>query len=132
MDKPMKIAVLKKRTEEYFETFKIKPQEITLAGFTRHLDFNEGDLETFMMEPLGRKAILNSYLQLAEILEQLASDGSNSAARRDVLKAVDKFIGGLYSFDNSSKAQFIEAKTAFYEIGEETQKKLMQSIANRR
>ena len=124
------ILIVKRRAEEYFKKYKNNPNLVTLAGFTRALDFQEGDIEKLLDDSGGRRILLRVYLELAEIIEKEANK-KPSQHRSEMLKGLNKFVGGLYSYDKTSTVQYINAKTSFAEIGQRSQQKLMKAIANR-
>ena len=125
----MEIRQLKQRSDKYFT--EKEPHLVTLAGLTRSLRLEEGDIEKILDEKSGRQAMMDIYLRLAEVLEEQAIHKSNTT-RNDMLKAINKFVGGLYSFDEIAGTQFINARKSFNSIDSGTQKKLMESIANRK
>jgi predicted lipoprotein len=124
----MKLERLKINASNYFRD--TKEEDVTLAGLTRALRIKEGDLEKFLKEEQGRRALLKIYLKLADILELQAYQTPNQA-RRDVLKAVNKFVGGLYSHEETQKEKLERAKQTMAGIDSKTKKKLMEAISNR-
>ncbi len=126
----MNISQIKFRANEYFKKNKPTPQRVTLAGLTRKLDFGEGDIELFMDDSNGRKVLMDIYMKLAEILE-IQANLKPSPHRTEMIKALNKFTGGLYTYEKASKEQYLDAKTTFAEIDQRSQKRLMKAIAQR-
>ncbi len=124
----MQIRHVKQRSRDYFED---RPDEdVTLAGFTRALKFKEGDIELLMDDQDGRGILLAVYLELAEKMET-AANRRPSSHRTEMLKGLNKFVGGLYTYEKAAKEQYINAKTSFAEIDQRSQQRLMKAIANR-
>ena len=124
----MRLRTLQVKSERYFEGK--GNAEVTLAGLTRALGFKEGDFEEVMGDSSGREMMLDIYLELAEKMES-AANKKPSAHRSDMLKGLNKFVGGLYSYEKSAKQQYLTAKTSFASIPELSQQRLMSAIASR-